>query len=90
LRLGSGVEQALRDATAHGYCASIGELRTEVNSVAVPLTLPGGERVAINCGGPAFAFPESRLREEVAPRLLAAARAIAAETGGSILHSKAA
>jgi DNA-binding IclR family transcriptional regulator len=90
LRLGSGVEQALRDAAAHGYCASIGELRTEINSVAVPLALPGGERVAINCGGPAFAFPESRLREEVAPRLLAAARAIAAETGGSILHSKAA
>ena len=90
LRLGAGLEQALRDAAAQGYCASIGELRTEVNSIAVPLSLPGGERVAINCGGPAFAFPETRLREEVAPRLLAAARAIAAETGGSILHSKAA
>lgn len=89
-RLGAGVEQALRDAAAHGYCASIGELRTEINSIAVPLCLPGGEHVAINCGGPAFAFPESRLRDEVAPRLLAAARVIAAETGGSTLQLKAA
>jgi len=86
----AAIEQALRDATAHGYCASIGEVHAEVNSIAVPLALPGGERVAINCGGPAFAFPESRLREEVAPRLLATARAIAGETGGSILRSKAA
>jgi DNA-binding IclR family transcriptional regulator len=90
LRLSAGIEQALRDAAAHGYCASIGELRSEVNSIAVPLALPGGERVAINCGGPAFAFPESRLREEVAPRLLATARAIASEIGGSMLQSKAA
>ena len=89
-RHSAGIEQALRDAEAHGYCASIGELRTEINAVAVPLTLPTGERVAINCGGPAFAFPESRLRAEVAPRLLAAARAIAGETGGSILQPKAA
>lgn len=90
LRLGAGVEQALRDAATHGYCASIGELRAEVNSIAVPLALPGGERVAINCGGPAFAFSESRLREEIAPRLLATARAIAGEIGGSMLQSKAA
>ena len=43
-----------------------------------------GERVALNCGGPAFKFPESRLREEIAPRLLAAAQAIAAEIGSGL------
>jgi len=90
LRHSAGIEQALRDVAAHGYCASIGELRAEINAVAVPLTLPTGERLAINCGGPAFAFPESRLREEVAPRLLATTRAIAGETGGSIVRPKAA
>ena len=83
-RLSPGIETSLRDAAAHGYCASLGELRAEVNSIATPLTLPGDERVAINCGGPAFKFPESRLREEVAPRLLAAARAIASEIGGFV------
>ena len=90
LRHSAGIEEALRDAAAHGYCASIGELRTEVNAIAVPLTLPAGDCVAINCGGPAFAFPESRLREEVAPRLLAAARAIAGETGGCMVQPIAA
>jgi len=89
-RLKAGIEQSLRDAAAHGYCASLGELRTEINSIAAPLTLPGGEHVAVNCGGPAFAFPESRLREEVAPRLLATAGAIAGDVGGSIRQSRAA
>jgi IclR family transcriptional regulator, positive regulator for flagellar biogenesis len=89
-RLRAAVEQAMRDAAAHGYCASLGELRAEVNSIAVPLTLPGGEHVALNCGGPAFAFPEVRLRTEVAPRLLAAARAIAGEVGGSLQLTRAA
>jgi DNA-binding IclR family transcriptional regulator len=89
-RLSAGIEQSMRDAAAHGYCASLGELRTEINSIAVPLTPPGGEHVAVNCGGPAFAFPEARLREEIAPRLLATARAIAGEVGGSVRQSKAA
>jgi IclR family transcriptional regulator, positive regulator for flagellar biogenesis len=89
-RLRAAIEQAMRDAAALGYCASLGELRAEVNSIAVPLTLPGGEHVALNCGGPAFAFPEARLRTEVAPRLLAAARAIAGEVGGSLQLTRAA
>lgn len=84
LRLSPGIDTSLRDAAAHGYCASLGELRAEVNSIAAALTLPGGERVAINCGGPSFKFPESRLREEVAPRLLATAHAIAHEIGGVV------
>jgi len=80
----------LQDAAAHGYSASLGELHAEINSIATAIALPGGERVAINCGGPAFSFPERRLREEIAPRLLAAARAIAAETGGDSAQLKAA
>ncbi len=89
-RLSSGIEQSLRDAAAHGYCASLGELRAEINSIAAPLILPGGEHVAVNCGGPAFAFPEARLRDEVAPRLLATAGAIAGEVGGSTRQARAA
>jgi DNA-binding IclR family transcriptional regulator len=89
-RLQAGLDQAMHDAAAVGYCASFGELRTEINSIAAPLTLPGGEHVALNCGGPAFAFPEARLRAEIAPRLLAAAQAIAVEVGGSLQQPKAA
>lgn len=87
-RLNSGIEQSMHEAAVHGYCASLGELRTEINSIAAPLTLPGGESVAVNCGGPAFAFPEARLREEVAPGLLATARAIAREIGGFVEQPK--
>jgi DNA-binding IclR family transcriptional regulator len=86
----AGIEGALRDASAHGYSASLGEFYSEINSIAAAIVLPGGERVALNCGGPAFSFPERRLRDEVAPRLLAAARAIAAETGGDSAGLKAA
>jgi IclR family transcriptional regulator, positive regulator for flagellar biogenesis len=89
-RLGAGVETALRDAAVLGYCASLGELRSEINSIATPLQLPGGQRVALNCGGPAFAFSEAKLRSEVAPRLMAAAHAIAAEIGGSARQKKVA
>lgn len=84
------LDAVLRDSARSGYAASIGELRAEVNSIAVALTLPGGEHVALNCGGPAFKFPESRLREEIAPRLLAVAQAIAAEIGGRSLERKVA
>lgn len=84
------IDSALRDVAAHGYSASLGELYTEINSIATAIALPGGEWLALNCGGPAFSFSEQRLREEVAPRLLAAARAIAAETGGASAGLKAA
>jgi len=86
----ASIEGALRDASAHGYSASLGEFYTEINSIAAAIVLPGGERVALNCGGPAFSFPERRLRDEVAPRLLAATRAIAADTGGDSAGLKAA
>jgi DNA-binding IclR family transcriptional regulator len=89
-KLGQGVEAALRDAATLGYCASLGELRSEINSVATPILLPGGERIAMNCGGPAFAFSETKLRLEIAPRLLATAQTIAAEIGGSVQQRKVA
>ena len=92
----TGIDRALREARALGYCTSLGELRSEIHSLATSLRLPTGELVSLNCGGPAFTFPEARLRDEVAPRLLAAARALAQDTGaalpldGAIPESKAA
>lgn len=79
-----GIEQTLAQAGAHGYCTSIGDLYPEIHSIAAPIVLPGGERLAINCGGPAASFPEERLCNAVAPRLLAAAHAIAREVGGTV------
>jgi len=81
-RIDSDVTPALREAAAHGYCTALGSLASEVHSVAVPLALPGGEHMAVVCGGPAAAFTETRLRAEIAPRLLSTARAIEREIGG--------
>lgn len=81
-KLRSGLRIALREGEAKGYCLSAGEWHRDVHSVAVPLPLPGGEMMALNCGGPAFAFSPHRLRTEVAPRLLDTARIIVQEIGG--------
>ena len=81
-QVGTDLTPALREAAAHGYCTALGSLNSGVNSVAVPLALPGGEFMALVCGGPAAAFTEARLRSEIAPRLVAAARAIEREIGG--------
>lgn len=82
-REASGLERALLDAPAAGYCLSLGEWHKEVSSVAVPLRTPRGEIMALNCGGPAFRFSEERLRRRVAPRLLAIARQIAEDIGAT-------
>jgi DNA-binding IclR family transcriptional regulator len=81
-KLRAGLQLALKDATEHGYCMSAGEWHPDVNSIAVPLFGPGGERMALLCGGPAYAFPADRVRKLVAPQLLQTAKAIAHEIGG--------
>jgi DNA-binding IclR family transcriptional regulator len=81
-KLRTGLRLALREGEAKGYCLSAGEWHRDVHSIAVPLPLPGGEMMALNCGGPAFAFLSHRLRSEVAPRLLDTARIILQEIGG--------
>lgn len=79
-----GLNQALDDALRFGWCLSAGEFHREINSVSVALVGHDGEVMALNCGGPAWAFTETRLRSEIAPKLVATARAIAAEIGGHV------
>lgn len=83
-RLEKGLARADDDARRHGYCLSLGEFHRDINSVAVPMVVPGGEIMALNCGGPAFSFTERHLREQVAPMLLATANAITKEVGGFV------
>lgn len=80
----SGLDRVFQEAAVQGYCSSLGELRAEIHSLATSLRLPTGELVSLNCGGPAFTFPETRLRDDVAPRLLRAARVLALDTGASL------
>lgn len=79
-----GLKRSLAESAAHGWCISAGEFHREINSVSVPLVGPGGEVMALNCGGAAFHFTEELLRADVAPRLLAIAHDIAREIGGHV------
>jgi DNA-binding IclR family transcriptional regulator len=61
----------------HGCCVSVGEIYPDVQAVAVPLgCIDGGEPAALNCSFQGRALNEAWLREEIAPRLQALARAI--------------
>lgn len=87
--LNAGLQAALADHKNHGYCLSAGEFHAEINSVSVAIQGPSGEVMAFNCGGPAFAFDEARLRAEIAPALAAMARQIAQDIGGVVTLPKA-
>lgn len=79
-----GLSRALDDMRRFGYCVSVGEFHSEINSASVPLIGHDGEVMALNCGGSAYAFTEDKLRHELAPQLLKLARTIAQEIGGSV------
>lgn len=77
-----GIQQAQALWQAQGYALSLGEVSTEIHSVAVPLPVADGEPLALNFGGPAYTFTDSWMRDRVAPLLQQAAAAIAHEIGG--------
>jgi IclR family transcriptional regulator, positive regulator for flagellar biogenesis len=81
--LEAGLQRALEERSRTGCCISAGEFHREINSVSVALVGPRGEVMSFNCGGPAYAFTEARLRAEVAPALLRTVKAIADDIGGS-------
>lgn len=82
-KLRKGLARALAETRRAGCCVSIGDWHADINTAAVPLRTAEGELMAINCGGPAFALSERRLRDAVVPRLVATAHAIAEEIGGA-------
>lgn len=83
-RLLPGLDGALAEAGRCGYAGSFGEWHREIGSLATPIQGPNGEVMALNCGGPAFAFNAEKLHGEVAKPLLATAASIAQDIGGSL------
>jgi DNA-binding IclR family transcriptional regulator len=77
-----GLQRALAEHARTGCCLSAGEFHREINSVSVALVGPRGDVMCFNCGGPAFAFTEQRVRSEIAPALIEMVSAIAADIGG--------
>ncbi len=75
------VDQALRDYQERGFCLSIGQWRSDVNAVAVPLLpIAGSRRLAFNCAAPSFVLRQHMLEDDIGPRLVNMVRTIESET----------
>lgn len=71
----SGLERALHDQQLYGCATSFGEWQPDINGIAVSfMPVGGGQRMSINCGGPATSISQTYLLDEVRPRLIEIAR----------------
>jgi DNA-binding IclR family transcriptional regulator len=65
-----GLESARLDYQKYGYCLSLGDWRTEVHAIAVPLQLSDGTTMVFSCSGASFQLSRSLIENDIAPRLL--------------------
>ena len=83
--LEGALTQSLADWANTGVCLSLGQFHSEINSAAIAVRGPDGELLVLNCGGPAHAFDETRLRQLITPALQKLARTLANLTGGQAM-----
>jgi DNA-binding IclR family transcriptional regulator len=69
--------EALSQVKQLGYCVSIDEWPAERCVVAVPILIEGGAPLVLSCAGHGAHITRARVQRELAPRLMAAAEAIA-------------
>ena len=76
----AGIEQALRDYHERGFCLSIGDWRSDVNAVGVPmLPIAGSRLLTFNCAAPSFVLRQHMLEDDIGPRLINLVRTIESE-----------
>lgn len=76
----AGIEQALRDYQERGFCLSIGDWRSDVNAVGVPmLPIAGSRLLTFNCAAPSFVLRQHMLEDDIGPRLVNLVRTIESE-----------
>jgi DNA-binding IclR family transcriptional regulator len=68
--INEGIEKAEADYLNFGYCVSLGNWRTEVHAIAVPLVLDDGTIMVFSCSGASFQLPKQMIENDIAPRLL--------------------
>ena len=66
----AGVEKALEEYRELGFCMSLGNWRTEVHAIAVPLVMEDGTVMVFSCSGPSFQMPRQLFESEIGPRLI--------------------
>ena len=71
------IEQAMREYQERGFCLSIGQWRSDVNAVAVPMIpIAGSRRLAFNCAAPSFVLRQHMIEDDIGPRLVNLVRTI--------------
>jgi DNA-binding IclR family transcriptional regulator len=76
----AGIEQALRDYNERGFCLSIGDWRSDVNAVGVPmLPIAGCRLLTFNSAAPSFVLRQHMLEDDIGPRLVNMVRTIESE-----------
>lgn len=65
-----GLEKAETDYREFGYCKSLGNWRTEVHAIAVPLVQDDGTIMVFSCSGASFQLPKQMIENDIAPRLI--------------------
>lgn len=78
-----GVETALSDYRNFGFVSSVGDWRSDIHAVGVPLVAADGSGIyAFNCGAPPHHFPRERLVSQVGPRIVDLVRSVEGALGG--------
>lgn len=65
-----GIGKAQADYLEFGYCMSLGNWRTEVHAVAVPLVQDDGTIMVFSCSGASFQLTRQLIENDIAPRLI--------------------
>ncbi|MGM0585605.1 MAG: IclR family transcriptional regulator [Pseudomonadota bacterium] len=68
----TGIRDAIRQVAERGFCTSLGQWRSHVNTAGVPVRVAAedGALYALTLGGAAYNLPRRRLEAEVGPRLM--------------------
>lgn len=81
-QLQKNIAEAVHKFEETGYVINSGNYHRDINAVAVPI-VQGNETLVINCGAPATILSVSKIKKEVAPRLLQFADIIRAAVAAS-------
>jgi DNA-binding IclR family transcriptional regulator len=84
-----GLANAIAEIETQGFCLSVGEWHSDINSVGAAIRLPDDRGVyGLTLGGPAYLFDRGRLVSELGPLVRHAAQRIAESMGTAQIGSQ--